>query len=242
LSDRDLPFLIRLLSQAFQLIVEATKQRDTSENSAGIFNWSQTVSLSESPRHWPPLGMPVGSVRAILTLFVVGVVVASVARGQKLEILWTETLLIAMAHYFTARRFVALSPDVLKRLQQEGVIEKEANPLWLPRHSIRIIILAAFSWLGYELFEQKRLTDTEAVSMVGIVAAYVAGSFVRVISGWVTSRTNRPPSSAWGDFKAIVVLTAVIAVGIFELSGANVLPPYAHRIALCMMLFYFGSR
>lgn len=200
------------------------------------------MSLSESPRYWPPLGMPVGSVRALLTLFVVAVVVVNVARGQHLEVLWTETLLIAMAHYFTARRFVALSPDVLSRLQLEGVIEKESNPLWLPRHSIRIIILGAFGWLGYLIYKQNRLSDTEAVSMLGIVAAYVAGSFVRSVTGWISSKTNRRPSSAWGDFKAIVVLVAVISVGIFELAGVEILPQYAHRIALCMMLFYFGSR
>ena len=200
------------------------------------------MSLSESPRYWPPLGMPVGSVRALLTLFVVAVVVINVARGQHLEVLWTETLLIAMAHYFTARRFVALSPDVLSRLQQEGVIEKESNPLWLPRHSIRVIILGAFGWLGYLIYKQNRLSDTEAVSMLGIVAAYVAGSLVRSVSGWISSKTNRRPSSAWGDFKAIVVLVAVISVGIFELAGVEILPQYAHRIALCMMLFYFGSR
>lgn len=200
------------------------------------------MSLSESPRYWPPLGMPVGSVRAMLTLFVVAVVVVKVAQGQHLEVLWTETLLIAMAHYFTARRFVALSPEVLNRLQQDGVIEKESNPLWLPRHSIRLIILAAFGWLGYLLYKQNRINDTEAVSMVGIVAAYVAGSLFRGVSGWITSTTNRRPSSAWGDIKAIVVLVAVIGVGIFELANVEILPQYAHRIALCMMLFYFGSR
>lgn len=200
------------------------------------------MSLSESPRHWPPLGMPVGSVRALLTLIVVGVVIINLARGQHLEVLWSETLLIAMAHYFTARRFVALSPEVLSRLQQEGVIEKESNPLWLPRHSIRIIILAAFGWLGYLIFQQKRLHDTEAVSMLAIVAAYVAGSLMRSIGSWLSSKTNRSPSSAWGDIKALTVLIAVSTVAVFELSGIKILPEYAHRVALCMMLFYFGSR
>jgi len=200
------------------------------------------VSLSESPHHWPPLGMPVGSVRALLTLIVVGVVVINLARGQHLEVLWSETLLIAMAHYFTARRFVALPPDVLKRLQQEGVLEKESNPLWLPRHSIRIIILAAFGWLGYLILQQNRLHDSEAVSMLAIVAAYVTGSFMRAISNWISSKTNRAPSSAWGDLKALTVLIAVASVAVFELSGMDILPQYAHRIALCMMLFYFGSR
>ena len=38
-----------------------------------------------SPKYWPPLGLPVGSVRAILTLFVVAIVTVSVARGHDLD-------------------------------------------------------------------------------------------------------------------------------------------------------------
>src|SRR6187549_3903244 len=98
----------------------------------------------ESPQFWPPLGLPVGSVRAMLTLFIVAVVTVSVARGQDLDLIWTETLLIAMAHYFTSRRFVALPPEVLKRIQKEGILDHEKQPLYLPRHSIRFLILAAF--------------------------------------------------------------------------------------------------
>jgi hypothetical protein len=78
-----------------------------------------------SPKTWPPLGLPTGSVRALLTLIIVAVVVAKYALGQDLDVLWIETLLIALAHYFTTRRFVALPPQVLQRLEQEGVIAQE---------------------------------------------------------------------------------------------------------------------
>src|ERR1700722_13575475 len=90
----------------------------------------------------PPLGLPNGSVRALLTLLVVAVVIVQVGRGQEVGPLWTETLMIVLAHYFTSRRFVNLSPDVMRRLEAEGHLETESNPLHLPRHSIRVILAA----------------------------------------------------------------------------------------------------
>ena len=202
-----------------------------------------TLEPEGSPKYWPPLGLPVGSVRALLTLFVVAIVTASVARGRDLDLIWTETLLIALAHYFTSRRFVSLPPEVLKRIQEEGLVEKEGNPLFLPRHSIRLLILAAFIGLGVFLYKQHRLMEPRAVSLLGIVAAYVLGAIFRGVGAWFGSRTGRRPSSAWGDFKAIVVLLAVGIAGIPELFDVpDFLPAMAHRVALGMMLFYFGSR
>lgn len=197
----------------------------------------------ENPRYWPPLGLPVGSVRAILTLFIVAVVTLSAAQGRKLEFVWTETLLIALAHYFTSRRFVALPPQAIARLQQEGILEQEQHPLYLPRHSIRLLILAAFVALGVFLYRKGPPYDPEALSLLGIVAAYVLGAIVRGISSWFGRRTGRRPASLWGDLKAIVVLLAVAIAGVPELLAMpEALPPLAHKIALGLMLFYFGSR
>ena len=202
------------------------------------------MAESESPKHWPPLGLPVGSVRALLTLFIVAVVTISVARGEDLDLVWTETLLIAMAHYFTSRRFVSLPPEVLKRIQQEGILDQETHPLYLPRHSIRLLIIAAFVGLGVYLYQhQKLMNDPRAISLLSIVTAYVCGTMLKGVSSWFGSRTGRQPSSMWGDIKAVVVLLAVGIAGIPELlSMSEVLPPEAHRIALSLMLFYFGSR
>ena len=197
----------------------------------------------EDPKYWPPLGLPVGSVRAILTLFIVAIVTLNAARGKPLDLIWTETLLIAMAHYFTSRRFVSLPPDALKRIQQEGILDQEVHPLYLPRHSIRILILGAFIGLGVFLYQQNRLFTVESISPLGIVAAYVCGSIVRGIGSWFGRRTGRQPSSLWGDLKAMLVLLAVAVAGVPELvSMPDLLPPVAHRIALALMLFYFGSR
>ena len=201
------------------------------------------IEPSGPPTEWPPLGLPTGSIRALLTLIVVGVVTRGVVMQLKLDVLWTETLLIALAHYFTSRRFVALPPDVVQRLQSEGVIERESNPLFLPRHSIRLILLGTFGGLAYWLYQQGRLFDANELPLLLIVAAYGLGAIIRSLMSWLSRSTGRKPSSRWGDLKAIVVLIAVCFAALTEVVPPLAdLPPTVDRVSLALLLFYFGSR
>ena len=199
--------------------------------------------LEGSPKSLPPLGMPAGSVRALLTLMVVAVVVLELSRGREVGILWIETLLIALAHYFTSRRFVALSPVVRRRLESEGVLQEERHPLFLPRHSIRTLILGAFAGLAVYLHREGRLWDVQAITLLGIVFAYVLGAVVRSITAWFGRWRTGPPSRLWADLRAVVVLAAVALVAVPVFVGVADFPPIAARkVALGLMLFYFGSR
>ncbi len=196
-----------------------------------------------SPKKWPPLGLPTGSVRALLTLIIVAVVVSKLALGRTLDELWIETLLIALAHYFTARRFVSLSPAVLQRLENEGVIEKERQPLYLPRSSIRTIIVGAFVGLGIYLYQKQRLFEVQSLALLSMVFAYLFGSIVGGITSWLNRRRARSPSGTWGDLRALIVLGAMLTVAVPEfVVEEQLLPPLIHRIALGLTLFYFGSR
>jgi hypothetical protein len=196
-----------------------------------------------SPDHWPPLGLPAGSVRALMTLIVVAVVTQGIVRSQPVDPLWTETLLIALAWYFTARRFLALPPDLLVRLQQEGHIEQEHNPLYLPRHSIRVLIVVNFCGLAWWLQQEGRLQEPAAVSLLVMVAAVVFGSLIRGIAIRLGLRKQSRWSSRWGDLRALAVLgTVVAAAGMRLLMQENHPLPEIDRVALALMLFYFGAR
>lgn len=203
-----------------------------------------------SPKTWPPLGLPTGSVRAMLTLILVAVVITRIVQGNDVgesnkadDLMWVEALLIALSHYFTSRRFVELPPNVLRELEDQGVVERERNPLFLPRNSIRIIIVGAFGWLTYHLYKTGQLWAHHAASLLGLLAAFMFGALVRRISAALNFRRRNTPQGAWGDLKALIVLISVLAVAIPEFLGNPlVLPPSFHRVALAMMLFYFGSR
>lgn len=196
-----------------------------------------------SPKTWPPLGLPVGSVRALLTLMVVGVVVSGIALRREVNTLWIETLLIALAHYYTSRRFVALPPDIRQRLENEGVLDKEQNPLFLPKHSIRFIILAAFIGLGVYLHNEGRLFEPQAIALLGTLAAYAAGLVWRGFSGWLNRKRTKPASGYLGDLRALLVLLILAVDAGFEVYGhSELLPREFHQVAMGLLLFYFGSR
>ena len=199
--------------------------------------------FENSPKTWPPLGLPTGSVRALLTLIVVAVVVAQFVLERLPNPVWIETLLIALAHYFTSRRFVSLSPEVMRRLEDDGSIDRERHPLYLPKNTIRFAIIAAFVGLGIHLHREERLFEKETIALLSMVFAYLLGSIVGSIANWFNRRRSQPAAGTWGDIKALIVLTAILLVAVVELldQGA-MLHPLVERIALGLTLFYFGSR
>ncbi len=200
-----------------------------------------------SPLTYPPLGLPTGSVRALLTLTCVAVVVVNTARGTPLDLFWVEALLISMAHYFTSRRFVSLPPAALRKLENDGILERESQPLFLPRGSIRALIIAAFVGLAWYLYENNRelLYSTQVITLLALVSAYFLGTIVRGVTGSWNRWRSAPPSRWWADTRALVVLGGVALVAIPELVGAGKLfqeQDVIRHVALGLMLFYFGSR
>jgi hypothetical protein len=188
--------------------------------------------MSAQSEVWTPLGLPTGSVRALLTLLIVGVVIVQVVRGQEIELLWAETLMIALAHYFTTRRFINLPPEVIRRLAEEGHVETEGNPLFLPRHSIRIILILAFVGLAVYLYRENQLFESQALPILGVVFAYLLGiaAGIRRLRGWE-------------DLKAIVVLLVLLlTAGAYLANRPDLVPNLMRNITLALVLFYFGSR
>jgi hypothetical protein len=188
--------------------------------------------MSPPPNKRPPLGLPNGSVRALLTLLIVAVVIVQLGRGRDAELLWTETLMIALAHYFTSRRFIKLPPEVIRRLAEEGRIEVESRPLFLPRYSIRVILILMFFGLFVYLYVQDQLWHPQALSILGVVFAYLLGIVGRI-------RSMR----GWEDLKALVVLLVLCCTAALYLMDRSDLVPRSLRdLTLGLVLFYFGSR
>jgi hypothetical protein len=180
----------------------------------------------------PPLGLPNGSIRALLTLLIVAVVIVQIVRGQEVALLWTETLMIALAHYFTSRRLVNLPPAIIRRLTAEGYMPTEARPLYLPQRSIRAVLVLAFLGLGIYLCRQGRIMDPQALGILGVVSAYFLG---------ILGRFRNVPR--WEDLKAAVVLLVLACTaGAYLLDRPDLVPHLLRNITLGLVLFYFGSR
>ncbi len=191
----------------------------------------------------PPLGLPPGSVRALLTLMIVGVVCAQLARGEPLDLVWTETLAIALAHYFTTRRFVDLPPELIHRLKSEGLIPDEPKPLYLPGMTVRGLIILAFLCLALYLERQGRLQENQPLSVLGLVGIYLLGVVIQAVRNKLPASRRDSLRPVWNNMKAfvtLVVMTTTLAAYLFDVT--DVLPPFWREATLGLALFYFGSR
>jgi uncharacterized iron-regulated membrane protein len=193
-----------------------------------------------------PLGLPAGSVRALLCLIVVSFLVIQTARGVRIDVVWTEALMIMLAHYFTTRRFVSLSHELRAKLEAAGEIEPDESPLHLPKHSVRILLIAAFVGLGLYLHAHGRLFESQALSLLVSVGAYLLGITARGFLAWWSRHTGITSPAWWIDFKAVATLLIVLAAVGLQLVGAKEIHGVdASRLqdfSLGLVLYYFGSR
>jgi hypothetical protein len=193
-----------------------------------------------------PLKLPPGSVRALLTLIIVSFVVIQTARGIPVDVVWSEALMIMLAHYFTTRRFVPLSRELRAKLEAAGAIEIDANPLYLPSHSVRVLIIAAFVGLGVYLHNCGRLFETQSLSLLVSVGAYLLGIVAKEFLAWWARVTGAVAPGWWIDLKAAATLLVVLlAVGLQFFAAEQSLPVDVSRLkdfSLGLVLFYFGSR
>src|SRR4029078_3372845 len=118
-------------------------------------------------------------------------------------------LMIVLAHYFTSRRLIDLPADVMQRLQAEGYVDRETNPLSMPRHSIRTIIVLTFVGLAYYLYHAGRINEPEANSILVTVFAYMVGVIARSFWKWWSRFRPAKRSMWWEDSKAAVVMIAL---------------------------------
>lgn len=203
-------------------------------------------AAGEPPAKRPPLGLPAGSVRALLCLIIVSFLVIQTARGVRVDVVWSEALMITLAHYFTTRRFVPLSRELRAKLEAAGEIEPDESPLYLPKHSVRILLIAAFVGLGLYLHAHGRLFESQSLSLLVSVGAYLLGITARGFLAWWSRHTGITAPAWWIDLKAVGTLLIVLAAVGLQLAGAGEIHGVdASRLqdfSLGLVLYYFGSR
>lgn len=199
---------------------------------------SQPASLRRSAR---PLGMPPGSIRALVAMTVVLVVINETLAGREVSLLISETLLIVLAHYFGSRH--ATSPSV-GAAGPTGADQShpEPNPLWLPRYAVRGLIIGAFVSTAAYLAVVGRWGEDAAVSNLWIVLAYFAGIAFGL---WRRSRPDKRGGRTrlWQHLLglAMVLVAALLALASFA-GRLNNLPESMTKFLMSAVLFYFGSR
>jgi hypothetical protein len=197
------------------------------------------------------LGLPAGSVRALLAvlIFVTTWGLLVVRPNQEVPDYLRDLLFIIMGHYFAARR-------------KSGPAEEPGPPpLYLPRGSIRLFLVVGSIVVAVVLFRRGRLTaldDNPGVVTLLLVGGFLAGVALNTLSTWWRDRGHHTPRIV-EDLRAMISMAAAAILVILVWnhilvlfpthSVDQLLSPRVHlghvgveHILAAVVGFYFGSR
>jgi hypothetical protein len=191
------------------------------------------------------LGLPNGSVRALLAVLAFGGIWVWMWMRPDEEVprYLRDLMFIIMGHYFAARR---------RETPQVG-----PPPLYLPRGTVRMLLLGGFALVAGMLLMQHRMlvkeNDAVRLSHASVTLILVAGFLL----GVVFSRFSTGNTPRWvEDLRAILSVTAGVALLVLvfgfvetrsDSESAKQFRAWAmhyklHDILAAVVGFYFGSR
>jgi hypothetical protein len=212
--------------------------------STGIPALDEPRSPRPAARH--PLGLPAGSVRAMMALGVLGMLWAIVLATKKghlplFFVYLLYLLILILAHYFAAHGVsIARIPG-------------ERSPLGLPRGSIRFLLLAGVIGLAvWFVYHEGIYTDPlETPSFIMpliLLSAFITGWFLTAIVRFL-SRGQLPfwfqDVQAWFAIVGMLGLLVEMVVLIFikpSLVEEQIDPTHLEWGLTAVIGFYFGAR
>jgi hypothetical protein len=219
-----------------------------------------TAAPTVPPETYPPgrsrhpLGLPQGSVRAVLILMIMGTIWTLLAmpgdREIRVPIYLYYLLFLTTGSYFAARSRSAVTAP------------HESPPLYLPRGTIRgLIVIGFIGILGYAIFQDPTgffsrpllSNDDKQHATLLLPVAMIGGFLLGVIVSCVSSKMLAGPTGmpAWyQDVQAWVSLLAVLGLGAQVILELVVFPsmtappslPQLQLVLSAIIAFYFGAR
>lgn len=182
-----------------------------------------------------PLWMPRGSVRAFLTLVILGSVWYLMYSQQIVHKDLQDAMLLVIGYYFAMRRG--------QSAEAEPVVER--HPLWLPGGTIRVIILAGFLGISYILYREQRLFHgNEAMPLLVLSWGFFIGYYGKwIVLRWQDGLSRNSFFQAWGHIKALITIAMTVAYCIALVVDKEAsLPAHSQQVFLGILGFYFGNR
>jgi hypothetical protein len=195
------------------------------------------------------LGWPQGSIRAVLSLMVVGLVCALMLIPPRdtptpIPAYLIYLMFLVLGHYFAARGGARGQPDAWGR-----------QPLWLPRGSVRLILLVSLAGTciyRYSSdpagFEEQWQASVESLKEAPLLpVAVLTGFFIGVI---LRRLIGQQPPPIIQDLEAWLSLISVILMAVATLIHLvinpslteNLNPTVWEGILAGVVAFYFGER
>jgi hypothetical protein len=197
------------------------------------------------------LGLPSGSIRALLAIVVFGTMWALllIQPGTEIPDYLRDLLFIIMGHYFAVRHRASEAP------------EPGPAPLFLPRGSVRFLLVAGSIAVAVLLFRRGQLTaldQNRGVVTLLLVGGFLLGVAMNAAMSWWKDRGHRTPRLV-EDVRAILSLTSAGLLIFLVLNRVllvvpptqinQLIPPDIHlgrfgpeHLLAAVVGFYFGSR
>lgn len=218
------------------------------------------MSTSPPGRMRTALNLPSGSIRAVLSLAVLGIswlLVLFAPRilqkdGEVFQVpmvfVYLQFLMVLiLGHYFTSR----MTPN-----QETG--RSSAAALWLPRGSVRFLILLAYGGLAYYLYRQGRdftyefdVTGNQILLISLMFGGFILGHYFTLVALWWLRPYGEIPGyildiQAWLAILAMVGLLIVFLVHVVINPGVSpenrLNTAIIEPILAAIVGFYFGAR
>lgn len=204
-----------------------------------------------SQRH--ALGLPAGSIRALLTFMILGLIWALMYMQKPIPLYLQYLMFMILGHYFASRHQSAVPVDV-----------REPSPLYMPRGFLRTLIVLGFLGLiGAMVYQHRddldsflgdlRMSTDKAkerflplLLVIGFFLGLIAAKVGRLIGG----KDGQP--GWYQDIQAWLALLAVVALGaeiVIQLiinptldEDKQIKLPDLQNILAAIVGFYFGAR
>lgn len=165
---------------------------------------SDDAALAGQVSGTPPLSLPVGSVRALITLAVLATVWAQLLRRREVGREPQDTLLLVLGYYSGARATGAgARADALPVVAARETPPRD--PLFLPRGVIRLLIVLGSGAVAWRLHERGSLLVSPPPLLV-LVGMFLAGALAKGLLPWPGGLVTGRVRDGLGHALALVTL------------------------------------
>jgi hypothetical protein len=216
-----------------------------------MFSHPAPTTAAGPPPRRHALGLPAGSVRAMLALAVLGslwMIALTIKPKTDLSLVFVYLnilMVLILVHYFTAHGH-SIGHEV-----------GAPSPLGLPRGSVRLLLLLGYGGMAYYLYHHQVDFEvpakTDIMNLFMLVTLLLGGFFVghyltkgvEKISGGALPFWYQD-IQAWTALMAVIALTALLIIHIFI--NSTVSPEMMisslplDTVLVALVGFYFGSR
>jgi len=197
------------------------------------------MAFPSVPKYPAPLGLPQGSVRAILALLLCGSLWYQVLKDLPVTPIFLESSLLVVAFYFGVRSTAPASAPVIPT----AIPVK--HPLGLPRGSVRGILLFGFFAVIAYLWLRGRDLAQEFVLILQVLASYLIGFAVASLIER-RQRLGKKPSTVVSVFRNLNAVWAIVLTvymcGVILSGWRDFYPQYTGNALAWIVAYYFGSR